>query len=251
MPPHAGMKHGGFIPRTGDERASGDRVKAHFVNRTLFILNFHGVGRSSTTVTSTEQRFRVDVSFFEDIIDLVRGRGDVQLTFDDSNESDHEIALPTLLARHMTAKIFVVAHRIGQRNYLSEAQLKTLASAGMSIGCHGMHHRPWTGLSEQELHTELVDAKNRLAEIIDQPVDEAACPFGAYDRRVLGAVRHYGYRRIYTTDECPAFTDSWIQPRFSIKRSHDLSQVEKLVTQVPKGCRKLWWAVKMKWRAMI
>ena len=54
----------------------------------------------------------------------------------------------------------------------------------MVIGCHGMRHRRWAGLDEPSLREELVDARAIIEEISGQPVVEAACPFGSYDRRV-------------------------------------------------------------------
>jgi peptidoglycan/xylan/chitin deacetylase (PgdA/CDA1 family) len=86
----------------------------------------------------------------------------------------------------------------------------------MTIGCHGMRHRAWRRLDGRGLHEELVDAKRMLEDVVEGPVDEAACPFGSYDRRVLRFLRGAGYRRIYTSDRGLARPDEWIQTRNSV-----------------------------------
>ena len=217
----------------------------------LFILNFHGLGRPPHELPSGERRYWIEPSFFEAILNSIRGRNDIQLTFDDSNESDHEIALPALQARNMTAKFFVVVQRVDQRGYLSVSHLQSLVSAGMTIGSHGMQHRPWAGLSPQDLHEELVGARNRLEQMMGMPISDAACPFGSYNRRVLHALEKSGYNRIYTSDGGPAFAGSWIQPRNTVLRADDLTQIERIVSEVPHGLRRMWRRIKLtlkRWR---
>jgi peptidoglycan/xylan/chitin deacetylase (PgdA/CDA1 family) len=79
-----------------------------------------------------------------------------------------------------------------------------------------MRHRQWRGLDESALTEELVDAKAMLERIVERPVTEAACPFGAYDRRVLRKLRSSGYRRVYTSDRGTARSRDFVQARNSI-----------------------------------
>ena len=51
--------------------------------------------------------------------------------------SDFVYGLPALLDRGLTATFFVVAGRLGEPGFLSENDVRTLVSAGMTIGCHG------------------------------------------------------------------------------------------------------------------
>jgi hypothetical protein len=44
---------------------------------------------------------------------------------------------------------------------------------------------------------EICVERQRFIEILD---DAAACPFGAYDRRTLRALRHAGFKRVYASD---------------------------------------------------
>jgi peptidoglycan/xylan/chitin deacetylase (PgdA/CDA1 family) len=221
------------------------------MSEAIFILNFHGLGPRPPGLPTGEEECWLDQSFFEAILDFVQARKNVQITLDDSNESDFTLALPALKARNMRAKFFVVAQRLGQNGYLSTSHLQALAGEGMKIGTHGMCHRRWTGLNAANLHEELAEAKDRLEQIVGIPIQEAACPFGSYDRRVLGGLRNLGYKRIYTSDEGPAFEDLLIQPRNTVRRIDDLASIQRIINGTPSGLKKLLRGLKLKlkqWR---
>ena len=103
----------------------------------LFLLNFHGLGKPAGHLSDGEKQCWIDPQFFAEILDAVSRRKDVELTFDDSNESDYTIALPLLKARRLVARFFVVADRIGKAGYLSKGQIQELCAEGMTIGSHG------------------------------------------------------------------------------------------------------------------
>jgi peptidoglycan/xylan/chitin deacetylase (PgdA/CDA1 family) len=159
----------------------------------------------------------------------VAERGDVQLTFDDANRSDHEIALPELVARGLRATFFVVAGRINAPGFLAEQQLRELSDAGMSIQSHGMRHRSWRRLDETSLHEELVTARDMIEDMVGQPVRETAIPFCLYDRRVLSWARNVGYRHVYTCDGGPAKRGAWLQPRTQISAGEDGARLNEIV----------------------
>jgi peptidoglycan/xylan/chitin deacetylase (PgdA/CDA1 family) len=219
--------------------------------QTLFILNFHGLGKPADNLTPGELHCWLETSFFTDILEAVRGRDDVRLTFDDGNASDHAIALPLLKARNMKAKFFVLAHRLDQPGYLSQGQVRELCAEGMQIGNHGMRHRKWAGLSAGELEEELIVARENLREVSQQPVAEAACPFGSYGRHVLRKLRQAGYERVYTSDGGPTASSAWLQPRNTIVRSFDTVKIASLTREIPAGPKRLWRQCKLwlkRWR---
>jgi peptidoglycan/xylan/chitin deacetylase (PgdA/CDA1 family) len=179
-------------------------------------LTFHGLGEPPRPLDDGEAAVWVGTPGFEAVLDAVAGRDDVRITFDDGNASDVAIGLPALARRGLTATFFVVAGRLGHEHFLSAAQVRELRDAGMRIGNHGMHHRAWRGLGDAELDEELGTARRMLEDVVGAPVDEAACPFGAYDRRVVGALRRGGYRRVYTSDRGTAGDAAWLQARNTI-----------------------------------
>jgi peptidoglycan/xylan/chitin deacetylase (PgdA/CDA1 family) len=184
------------------------------------VLCFHGVGRPERELEPGEERFWVDRSRFERLLDTAASDPRIKVTFDDGNASDASIALPALRSRGLTASFFVVAGRLGAPGSLAGDDVGALADSGMTIGSHGMHHRPWRSLGDRELQEELVAATEILSEASGRTVSEAACPFGAYDRRVLAATRRAGFERVYTVDRRPARPGAWLQARYAIA-SHD------------------------------
>jgi peptidoglycan/xylan/chitin deacetylase (PgdA/CDA1 family) len=178
-----------------------------------------------------EELVWLDQDQFESVLDSVVDRGDVQITFDDGNASDVDHALPQLRRRKLTATFFIVAGRLGAPGFLDESGVRTLAAAGMMIGCHGMRHRPWRGLDERALWEEVVDARRLLEQVLNRPVTEAACPFGAYDRRVLRFLRRHGYRRAYTSDAGTAQPGDWLQARNTVRPANAMDVIEHVVAE--------------------
>jgi peptidoglycan/xylan/chitin deacetylase (PgdA/CDA1 family) len=116
------------------------------------------------------------------------------------------------------------------------------------VGTHGLRHRPWRSLDDGELEEELVDAGETIAAAAGRPVDEAACPFGDYDRRVLRALRRNGFRRVYTVDEGPSRPGDWLQARHTILSSDSPATLEQLALGNGRGlAHSLKTAVK-RWR---
>jgi peptidoglycan/xylan/chitin deacetylase (PgdA/CDA1 family) len=221
------------------------------VQRRSINLTFHGVGKPRRPLDSGEAGVWVDHDRFISVLDSVTGREDVRITFDDGNASDVEDALPALRDRKLRATFFVVAGRLGEPNFVDAAAVRELTAAGMGVGCHGMRHRPWRGLDEQQLHEELVEAKAILEETTGAPVTEAACPFGSYDRRVLQTLRRSGYARVYTSDRGTTDPHEFLQPRNTVgaQEGGDLMQrIESLEASLPQAMsRRAKLAVK-RWR---
>jgi peptidoglycan/xylan/chitin deacetylase (PgdA/CDA1 family) len=178
---------------------------------------FHGIGTPARDLEPGEDRYWIDVDTYHRVLDEVATWPSVRISFDDGNASDVEIGLPALTDRGLTADFFVLAGRLGATGSLDEAAVKELATAGMTIGTHGMRHVPWRGLSASETQAELVDARALIAAAAGVDVDAAACPLGRYDRRLLADLRRLGYRRVFTSDRRAARPDSWLQPRFSVR----------------------------------
>jgi peptidoglycan/xylan/chitin deacetylase (PgdA/CDA1 family) len=191
------------------------------VKRRTINLTFHGIGETSRCLDAGEDGVWVSRELFGAVLDAAADRPDVRITFDDGNASDVEHGLPALRERGLSATFFVVAGRLGTPGFLDEADVRALADGGMTIGCHGMRHRPWRRLDPNALHEELVEAKRRLEAVVERPVTHAACPFGAYDRRALQMLRRCAYREVCTSDRGTARTGGWMQPRNTVRADDD------------------------------
>lgn len=199
----------------------------------MIILNFHGVGPVLRSIDPGERNCWLEQEDFEAALDLAKGQAHVQLTFDDGNASDVELALPALLRRDLRATFFVCSSRLDQPAFLSRAHIRELRARGMDVGSHGAAHVSWRHLTGDRLVEEIEGSRRVLEEACGAPVDAAACPFGAYDRTVLSALRRAGYRRVYTSDGGNASEHQWIRARTTVTRSMPPDAVRRLIQQGP------------------
>jgi peptidoglycan/xylan/chitin deacetylase (PgdA/CDA1 family) len=171
----------------------------------------------------------VDRGQFAEILDVVAGRREVRLTFDDGNRSDVTEALPELASRGLQAEFFICPARFDTDEFLDEGHLRELREAGMAVGSHGMDHVRWRKLGSTGMQREIVQAKQVLEDALGEPVDTAACPFGAYDRRTLSALRTAGFKRVYTSDGGRAEASAWLVARNTVRRGDTAESIEQLL----------------------
>lgn len=193
----------------------------------------HGIGPTDRELAPGEDRTWVSVQQFEQMLDLAVLRDHVRITFDDGNASDLEIALPRLLERGLTAEFFVLAGLLGEPGRLDAAGVRELAKAGMPVGSHGWAHRDWRRIDEAQAREEFQEAHRVLGDLVGEPVDTVAIPFGSYDRRVLRRLRQAGVRRVYSSDGGPANPSSWLQPRNSLHHDMDSAWLAAVVDGKP------------------
>ena len=199
----------------------------------MISISFHGIGAPPPGLDPAEHAHFVTRDSFLALLDEIAAWPEVELSFDDGNASDLEIALPSLVQRGLSAAFFPVAGRLGQPGYVDVAGVRALSSAGMMIGSHGMHHRSWRGLDTDSMHEELFVARSRIAEAAGTDITAAACPFGGYDRQVLRALRRYGYTRVFTSDRRRAQADAWLHPRYAVTRDDTVQTIRDDILAPP------------------
>ncbi|MDM4718571.1 polysaccharide deacetylase family protein [Micromonospora sp. WMMA1363] len=198
-------------------------------DRSVINILFHGIGTPRRELEPGEGRYWVSVDRFHAILDEVVSWPQVRLSFDDGNASDLEVGLPALLDRQVRATFFIIAGRLGEPGSVDDDGVRELGRHGMPVGSHGMWHRPWRGLTREEATEEFHTARDRLAELVGEPVDQAACPLGRYDRAVLSRLRAAGYTRVFTSDRRPARAGAWLQPRYSVRAEDTAESLRDIV----------------------
>ena len=198
-------------------------------------LCFHGIGEPGRQLEPDEDLYWIEPGQFDELLAVIGDDPRIRITFDDGNASDAVYALPSLLRHGLRGAFFVVAARLDQPGSLSRPQVRELVRAGMSVGSHGLDHRPWRTVSDQDLEAELGEAAQIIGATVGQPIREVACPFGSYDRRVLRAIRRHGFDRVYTVDGgAAARPDAWLQSRYTIRRRDTAAVIERL-RRAPQG----------------
>jgi peptidoglycan/xylan/chitin deacetylase (PgdA/CDA1 family) len=155
----------------------------------------------------------------------------VVLTFDDGCETDLTIAAPLLGEANYNATFYVTAGHINRRGYLSAAQLRELSDLNFDIGCHSMTHRlllPDT--TDDELHTEIVEAKDKLEELTGRRVLNFSCPGGRWTKRVAATARAAGYESVTTSNVGvnTATTDRLRLSRVAVMRHTTLAELARI-----------------------
>ncbi|MFN3938083.1 MAG: polysaccharide deacetylase family protein [Gemmobacter sp.] len=194
---------------------------------------FHGIGTPARALEPGEAPYWVAVDAFEDLLDRIAAhplRDRIRISFDDGNLSDHDIALPRLLARGLTADFFVLAGRIGQPGSLDAGQIRALAAAGMGVGSHGIAHRAWAGMGADLLREELEGSRDRIGTILGTPVRAAGIPFGAWDARVLRALVTAGYDSAWSSDRGRFDPQALLRPRRSVRGTDGPAEFAEILT---------------------
>ncbi|MDO0914833.1 polysaccharide deacetylase family protein [Streptomyces sp. DT2A-34] len=152
--------------------------------------------------------------------------GLVGLTFDDGYTDFVTAALPVLRRRGFTATVFVLPGRLGGANaweptgprkpLLDADGIRRAVAAGMEIASHGLTHVDLTEATDQVLHSEVNDSRNRLAGIVGEDIEGFCYPYGRLDERAADAVRRAGYRYACAIDPGPAGSGDFALPRIHL-----------------------------------
>lgn len=193
-------------------------------------LIFHGIGKPGRELEPGEAPYWIGTERFEAILDRIATTPErFILTFDDGNASDHQIALPRLAARGLNARFFLLSGRLNMPGSLDVQQIRSLASAGMMIGSHGVGHRDWTTLDTAAMKSELDASRTALEAACEHPVTEAGIPFGSYNARVLRAIRAVGYRCAWSSDRGRTDPAAFLRPRTSIRGDMTAAELDAVL----------------------
>ncbi len=135
------------------------------------------------------------------------------ITFDDGYENNYLNAYPILKDAGFSSLIFISTGFIGKKNaisderekakenFLNKSEIKEMFESGFFIGSHGINHYFLDRLEEGVLIGELIASKAYLENITGAPVDFFSYPFGAYNAKVMRAVKNAGYTGAFTTEK--------------------------------------------------
>lgn len=124
--------------------------------------------------------------------------GRCYLSFDDGTSDHAELVLPALRARNWRAVFFVPTAKLDRPGRLSRTQLRQLADAGHTLGCHGHEHRRMDTMRAGEMCEQLDTALRILRESTGAAPWIFAPPAGYLNGALRAAALERGLRVIRT-----------------------------------------------------
>ena len=125
----------------------------------------------------------------------------VLFTFDDGYADLAEFALPVLRRYGFGAAVYIVTGQLGGTNAWDEAsgsgthrlmtaeQIRHWSAQGIEFGAHSRSHADLTRLTPEKLEDEVLGSKADLQELLENPVESFAYPFGFHTEEVEACVR--------------------------------------------------------------
>ena len=103
----------------------------------------------------------------------------VMITFDDSRVEHSTIAAPVMEKYGFRGVFFIMTITYNKKNYMTTDQIASLAKGGHSVGLHSWDHTRATKYDNDSiLKKNIIEPRKKLEEIIGQPVDYFAYPYG-------------------------------------------------------------------------
>jgi len=128
----------------------------------------------------------------------------VVLTFDDGYKDFIDVAMPILDELNFSATVFIVFELIGNISQwrtedlrpplLSWNDIYKIIHKGCEIGSHGLYHRDFFQLSEEELEHEIAGSKKLIEEELEMPIISFSYPWDRCNEQILDIVKRAGYK---------------------------------------------------------
>ncbi len=148
----------------------------------------------------------------------------VAITVDDAYLSVYEEAWPRLKAAGFPFTVFVATDEVdsGGPDFMTWAQLREMAEAGVTIGSHSASHGHLVGLPEDQVSQDLAQANQRFQDELGKVPELFAYPYGEYDWRLQTTVLETGYKAAFGQHSGVAHggSDFFALPRFPMNEQY-------------------------------
>ena len=113
----------------------------------------------------------------------------VMLTYDDGDADQYNIAASEMAKYGFKGVYFVMTVSLGRSIYMTKEQVKKLSDEGNVIGSHTWNHQDVRHYTDADWDKQLTASVRQLEEITGKPVKYFACPFGAWNKDALTALK--------------------------------------------------------------
>ena len=157
----------------------------------------------------------------------------VVLTFDDGYVDAYEVVFPALLDHGFTGTFFVLATpaHFESPGYMTWAQMREMADAGMDIQAHGRDHVDLRGRSYDYLVYQILGVQEAIAHHTGRLPRFFCYPSGKHDGNVIAVLKSAGYWGAVTTEWGQVHTveNLFEMPRVRVRGADGLADfVDKL-----------------------
>jgi len=173
--------------------------------------------RLDTSPDNVDKEFKAlqengyETYFVREIPDMISGKivypaKFVVLTFDDGYQDFYTVVYPLLKKYRFKATVYVIADYLGRNNFLTEKEIQEMATSGLvEIGSHTLDHLYLKLVPSQLARKQIFDSKTKLEEMLHQPIQTFAYPYGAFNLEVMNLVKEASYSAavsvIYGSDQ--------------------------------------------------
>ena len=201
------------------------------------ILCYHQIRNWKPTDSKVAKDYIVPLTNFEDQMKMLHDSGyttilpdqlydylafgipvkekSVMITFDDTDLSQYENALPVLNKYGFKAAYFIMTVSINRPpNYMSREQIRNLSDQGNTIASHTWDHQNVKKLKGEDWVTQVEKPKKKLEEITGKPVEYFAYPFGLWNKDAIPELKKRGIKAAFQLVEPRDSTD----PLHTIRR---------------------------------
>ena len=214
------------------------------------ILMYHNLTQDpnkTSSMTITDERFRLDMEFLEsfgytplfpsEVEEIGEGKRSlparpVMITFDDGYIDNYTTAFPLLKKYGLKATIFVVSDEIGKPGRMTGVQLKEMSDSGLiSIQSHTVSHQNLKNLTHDETEYQFSHSKSVIETVTKKPVRALAAP--GFWSKDLGeqASRYYDIAfRSFGWGTCKR-ENRFRVPRAGIFRSNTLAEFQTITRE--------------------
>lgn len=149
------------------------------------------------------------------------------VTFDDGHISNYWAGKYIAKKGYGSANFFINPAHVGKNYYMNWQQINELAELGMSIQSHGLDHRYFSDLNDEEIIFQLKESKRIIEEKINTQVTIVAPPGGRYDERTIKAALSLDYEVMAVSKPGRVTnTANFLLPRIAVMKN---SSVDKLL----------------------
>ena len=160
----------------------------------------------------------------------------VVVSFDDGYRSVWLNAFPVLRRKNWPGLLNLEVRNLEQPWGIRPHQVEQLVAADWELGAHTLTHPSLTSVDDARLEREVVGSRDVIASRFGVNVLFFCYPAGAYDERVIRAVRRAGFLAATTTEYGLARPSELMQlDRVRVSRSDGVAGFAAKVTALAKG----------------